>query len=96
MPIEAEIHKSQLILFGNIIRQDCVELVERDLALRQLAVKDLNSRSWLITIQETHFQVELSSAHDLLVNPPEKSAWKHQVKSPIKNYWENQLLQRPG
>ena len=42
------------------------------------------------------FQVELPSAHDLLVNPPEKSAWKHQVKSPIKNYWENQLLQRPG
>ena len=41
MPIEAEIHKSQLILFGNIIRQDCVELVERDMALRQQAVKDL-------------------------------------------------------
>ena len=42
LPIEAEIHKSQLTLFGNIIRQDCVE---RDLAIRQLAVKDFNSRT---------------------------------------------------
>ena len=39
LPIELEIHKSQLTLFGNVIRQDCVE---RDLAIRQLAVKDLN------------------------------------------------------
>ena len=77
LPIEAEIHKCQLTLFGNIIRQDCVE---RDLAIQQLAVKDLKSRSWFITIQETLFQYDLPTAHDLLANPPEKLAWKYQVK----------------
>ena len=63
LPIEPEIHKSQLTIFGNIIRQDCVE---RDLAIRQLAVKDLKSKSWFITIQETLFHYNLPSAHDLI------------------------------
>ena len=35
LPVEVEIHRSQLTLFGNIIRQDCME---RDVAMRQLAV----------------------------------------------------------
>ena len=46
--------------------------MERDLAIRQLAVKDFSSRSWFIKIQETLFQYELPSAHDLIENPPEK------------------------
>ena len=89
LPIEAEIHKSQLTLFGNIIRQDCVE---RYLAIRELAVKDLKSRSWFITIQETLFQYDLPSAHDLLANPPEKLAWKYQVKTHISEYWEKSIV----
>ena len=63
LPIEAEIHKSQLTLFGNIIRRDCVE---RDLAIRQLAVKDLKSRSWFITIQDllmTYLQIIQKNKH---------------------------------
>ena len=89
LPVEAEIHKSQLTLFGNIIRQDCVE---RDLAIRQLAVKDLKSKSWFITIQETLFQYNLPSAHDLIENPPEKITWKAQVKLHIRKYWEKSII----
>ena len=75
LPIEAEIHRSQLTLFGNIIRQDCVE---RDLAMRQLAVKDNSSKSWFIMLQETLLRYNLLSAHALLENPPEKNLgnWK--------------------
>ncbi|MEW8546332.1 MAG: reverse transcriptase family protein [Candidatus Thiodiazotropha sp.] len=89
LPIEAEIHKAQLTLFGNIIRQDCVE---RDIALRQLAVKDFNSNSWFMSIQKILFQYELPSAHDLLENPPEKIVWKCQLKSHISEYWEKIIV----
>ena len=35
-PIEFELHRRQFTLFGNIIREDCIE---KNLAFRQLAVK---------------------------------------------------------
>ena len=46
LPVEAEIHKRRLTLYGNIVRKECVE---KDLARRQLAVKDTTSKSWLIS-----------------------------------------------
>ena len=36
LPVETEIHRNQLSLFGNIIRLNCVE---HDLAMWQLAIK---------------------------------------------------------
>ena len=89
LPIEAEIHKSQLTLLGNIIRQDCVE---REIALRQLAVKDFNSNSWFVSVQEILFQYDLPTAHDLIENPPEKLEWKRKVKCQITRYWENIII----
>ena len=89
LPKEAEIHKSQLTLLGNIIRQDCVE---REIALRQLAMKDFNSNSWFVSVQEILFRYDLPSAHDLIENPPEKLEWKRKVKSQITRYWENIII----
>ena len=66
--------------------------MEGDLAIRQLAVKDLKSRSWFITIQETLFQYDLPSAHDLLANPLEKVAWKYQIETLIIKYWEKSIV----
>ena len=91
LPIAAEIHRSQLTLFGNIIRQDCVE---RDVAMRQLAVKDSSSKSWFIMLQETllrYFRYNLPSAHVLLENPPAKKSWKMEVKCKINKFWELEL-----
>ena len=55
-------------------------------------MKDFSSRSWFIKIQETFFQYELPSAHDLIENPPEKLAWKCQVKLQIRKYWEKSIV----
>ena len=88
LPIEAEIHRSKLTLFGNIIRQDCVE---RDVAMRQLAVKDSNSNSWFIMLQETLLRYNLPSAHVLLENPPEKISWKMEVKCKINKFLELEI-----
>ena len=88
LPTEAEIHRSQLTLFGNIIRQDCVE---RDLAKRQLAVKNSSSKSWFIMLQETLLRYNLPSAHALLENHPEKKSWKLEVKCKINKLWELEI-----
>ena len=88
LPIEAKIHRSQLTLFGNIIRQDCVE---RDLVMRQLAVKDSSSKSWFIMLQETLLRYNLPSAYALLENPPEKKSWKLEVKCKINKFWELEI-----
>ena len=45
LPMEAEIHKRRLSLYGNIVRNDSIE---RELAYRQLAVKESTSKSWFV------------------------------------------------
>ena len=68
-PIEYEIHKRQLSLFGNIIREDCVE---RELAIRQLTLKDHTSKSWFISAKKVLHKYGLSSPYELIENPPSK------------------------
>ena len=43
-----------------------MDCVERDLAMRQLAVKDSSSKSWFIMLQETLLCYNLPSAHAFL------------------------------
>ena len=61
--------------------------VEYQLALRQLAIKDCNSNSWLITVNEILLSYELPSAHKILSNP--KNIWKPITHTKIDNFWKN-------
>ena len=47
LPIEAELDRKVLTMFGNIARSDGVE---KELAERQLLVKKTSSKSWFITV----------------------------------------------
>jgi hypothetical protein len=76
-------------LFGNIIRN--FECIERDIAIRQLATKPKASDSLFIEIVKLLELYELSSPHDLIMSPPNKLQWKHQVKSAINVYWTRKL-----
>ena len=78
-----------MINFGNIIRN--FESIERDIAKRQLATKPKTSISWFIEIVKLLELYELPSPHDLIVSPPNKLQWKHQVKSAIHFYWTRKL-----
>jgi hypothetical protein len=60
--------------FGNIIRKD--NSIEKDIALRQLAMKGQNSDSWFSKLDEISEKYNLNSPHDLIVNPPTQSSWK--------------------
>ena len=89
LQVEAEIHRNQLSLFGNIIRQTCVE---HDLAMRQLAIKDSRSKSWFISLQSVLLQYGLPSAYEFISDPPMKLEWKRQVKTAINAYWRDTIL----
>ena len=81
LPVEAEIHKRRLTLYGNIVRKECVE---KDLARRQLAVKDSTSNSCFIALREILYKYGLPTAQELLDNPPEKLAWKIMVRRHVE------------
>ena len=87
-PIEFELHRRQFTLFGNIVREKCIE---KDLALRQLAVKDDNSHSWFIMIKKNLYKYGLPSPYELLENPPTKYVWKRAVNEKLVKYWKERL-----
>ena len=87
-PIEFELHRRQFTLFGNIIREDCIE---KNLAFRQLAVKDDNSHSWFIMIKKNLYKYGLPSPYELLENPPSKYVWKKAVNGKLVEYWKERL-----
>ena len=91
LPVEAEIHKRRLTLYGrNIVKKECVE---KDLARRQLAVKDSTSKSWFIALREILYKYGLPAAQELLNNPPEKLAWKIMVRRYVNGLWKRETIQ---
>ncbi|CAG2187811.1 unnamed protein product [Mytilus edulis] len=89
MPIEAEIDKRTLTLFGNIIRNP--NTVEFKLAQRQLAIKDRNSKSWFTYVQQLLEKYNLPCSSVLLQEPPGKFSWKNLVYKAVKTYWTNKI-----
>ena len=85
IPIEGELHKKMLKTFGNIIRNE--NSIEREIAIRQLAIKCTKSGSWFPKIVEIAEKYDLPSLHDLLENPPSKYAWNKLVNIRIQNYY---------
>ena len=90
LQVEAEIHKRRLSLYGNIVRNDCIE---RELAYRQLAVKQSTSKSWFEALQEVLYKYDLPIAQELLDNPPEKLAWKVLVRRHVNEHWRKVIIQ---
>ena len=86
--IEYEFHKRQLSLFGNTIREDCVE---RELAIRQLTLKDHTSKNWFISVKKVLHKYKLSSSYELTENPPSKYQWKTTVRRKLNNFWSQYL-----
>ena len=88
LPIEADIDKKYLTHLMNILRS---EGVEKELAWRQLAVKDDKSRSWFIYVAKILAKYNLPSIYDLLENPVQKSKWRETVKSVVSERWKSEI-----
>ncbi|CAG2198329.1 unnamed protein product [Mytilus edulis] len=89
IPIEGEIHKKILKTFGNIIRND--KSVEREIAFRQLAMKDEKSGSWFTKLHNLTVIYGLPSPYDIIENPPSKISWNRHVNNCINNHFLQNL-----
>jgi hypothetical protein len=88
LPVRARIELNQLTLFMMAIDGSSLE---RDIAERQLAMKDLKSKSWFMNVCRLLNKYDLPSAHDIFINPPSKSAWKRMIHSAVVSFWDNHL-----
>ena len=89
IPVSGLLHKQQLNFFVNMARR--TDSLEFSVLQRQLAVKDLDSKSWTVQIRRLLMQYELPSAYELLNAPPSKPKWKKLLKEAIDRYWERSL-----
>ena len=88
LPIEADIEKKYLTQLMNILRS---EGVEKELAWRQLSVKDTKSKSWFMYVSNILSKYNLPSIYDLLENPVSKLKWRETVKSAVSRFWEAEI-----
>ena len=90
LPVEATIHQRVLNFFGNISRLPD-STVERQLSVRQLAVKTLDSNSWFVAVRKLCIMYGLPDCVEILENPPTKASWKTTVHRAICGYWAERL-----
>ena len=69
LPDEAVVHKNMLNLFGHWIMSDGIE---KEIALRQLAVKLSCEMSWFNRIKELLLKFNLPTPSELIENTPSK------------------------
>jgi hypothetical protein len=89
IPIEGQIHIKMLTFFCNILRR--TGTVEYSVIQRQLAIKDLNSNSWVTQIRTVLAKYNLPSAYVLLRSTPTRNQWKEQVAKAVNAYWMEEL-----
>ena len=94
LPIEAHIHIKVLNFFRNIIDEEenspPSEYI-RDIVIRQLAMKDDGSSSWVSMVKKLLRTYNLPSAYTLLENTPNKRQWKKTLHGAVWNHWEKEF-----
>jgi hypothetical protein len=91
LPIRELLARNKLTLFINMIRNS--GSVEEQIIRRQLAVKDSNSNSWVVSIKVLLARYNLPSAYDLLLSPPTKAEWKSTLRKQLLSYAETILME---
>jgi hypothetical protein len=86
LPLEAQLHIAALTFIAGMCRRE--NSLERDILLRQIAMKDSTSRSWVMHLQNLLIHYGLPTIYNLLESPPQKPAWAKQVRTTITNAWE--------
>ncbi|MEW8547407.1 MAG: reverse transcriptase domain-containing protein, partial [Candidatus Thiodiazotropha sp.] len=84
-PVEMVLHKNMLSLFWRWITS---EGIERDICLRQLAMKASSESSWFNQIRSLLNRYDLPPPSELIEDPPSKSKWKSAVENAISTQVE--------
>jgi hypothetical protein len=93
MPVEAEIHKRAINLFGIICRSGN-ESTEWQIAERQLSIKNRKNNSWFIEIRKLFIQYRIDDLYSYLSSSLPKTEWKTLIKIKINSYWTSQITEK--
>jgi hypothetical protein len=90
LPFEAKYHIRTLVFFGRLV--NAKDSLPREIVLRQLATKNMDSHSWLIYVVKIADKYNLPDLHSVAVNPPSIEHWKSIVKRAVFKFWEQKLI----
>ena len=88
LPLVADLHKRILGTLGSVLRSSSIE---REIAERQIILKDYKSKSWFVYVNSILSQYKLPSTLDLLSTEFSKNAWKQTVDNKINAYWVDKI-----
>jgi hypothetical protein len=89
--IETLVHKKMLGFFGQITRDK--ESIENQIAYRQIAIYDLNSKSWFSKLKSMLAKYNLPDALQLLVHPRKKEHVKKMVDNKVNEFWFKRMVE---
>lgn len=90
LPVEARIHIKALTFFNNICNQT-ENSIEKKLARRQCAVKNLTSNSWFVEIKKILWIYNLQDIEFYLDSPVKKFIWKNLVNRAVLSFWTEKI-----
>ena len=88
LPLVTDLHKRVLGTLGSVLRSNSTE---RELAERQILLKDKKSKSWFVYVGPILSQYNLPSTIDLLNTEISKEAWKQTVDKHVSAYWVDKI-----
>lgn len=88
--IEQIIHKMAIGLFLRIAKN--TNSIEHQLAIRQLALKNIDSKSWFVKINNILRIYNLPSAYEIILQP--KKNWKFITHDEIDKTWRNKWTEQ--
>ena len=89
LPIEAITDKKRLTLIPSLAKNPTVH----DLIFRQIAVKEVTSRSWTVQTQAKLRKYDLDHITDVIRSRLSKEAWKEKVDKAINSHWARKIQQ---
>lgn len=89
LPLEGQIHIKTLTFLASMLRHQ--NSLEREVLLRQVAMKDLESPSWVMYSQSILLYYKLPTVMELFTNPPRKDHWSKLVRDTVSKVWEEKL-----
>ena len=80
LPVEGQIDKKIMTLLNNVPQLDDTS-VEKQIAIRQLTIKNRKSSSWFVYARKTLLKYDLGDMDEHLENPYENNLWKATVNN---------------
>ena len=91
LPVEGQIHIKALTFVNSICYLE-EKSVKKQLALRQMNIKNSSSNSWFIQVNKILLRYELPDLGGQLNNPVSKVMWRKQVYKAVYSHWKEHII----